>query len=231
MALAVIPARGGSKRIPRKNAADFCGRPMIAWPIRAALDSGCFERVIVSTDDPDLAAIARDCGAETPFLRPAALSDDQTGVLAVVAHAIETLEMDGAHHEPVCCLFATAPFLQAGDLHAAAARMGETDVDYVFSAARYAFPIQRAFRMADGGGCEMFHPELFNTRSQDLEEAYHDAAQFYFGARAAWLEERPVFTPRARAVVLPPSRVWDIDTPQDWERAELMFRALGLDKS
>lgn len=231
MALAVIPARGGSKRIPRKNGAEFCGRPMIAWPIRAAQESGCFERIIVSTDDPDLAALARDCGAQTPFLRPAALSDDRTGVIDVIRHSIEALEAEGAHHEPVCCLFATAPFLQASDLQAASARMNEPDVDYVFSAARYAFPIQRAFRMAPDGGCEMFHPELFNTRSQDLEEAYHDAAQFYFGARAAWLEGRPVFTPRARAVVLPPSRVWDIDTPQDWERAELMFRALGLDAS
>ncbi|MCC5996829.1 MAG: pseudaminic acid cytidylyltransferase [Oceanicaulis sp.] len=229
MALAVIPARGGSKRIPRKNAADFCGRPMIAWPIRAALESGCFERLVVSTDDPELAEVARACGAETPFLRPDHLSDDRTPVIDVIGHAIETLEAAGEHHEHVCCLFATAPFLKAEDLRASAGLIAADGVDYVFSAARYGFPIQRAFRVTEAGGCEMFNPGQFHTRSQDLEEAYHDAAQFYWGARSAWLERRPVFTPRARPVVLPPSRVWDIDTPQDWERAELMFRALGLD--
>ncbi|WFF42657.1 pseudaminic acid cytidylyltransferase [Salinicola endophyticus] len=225
MRLAVIPARGGSKRIPRKNIKAFCGKPMIAWSIQAALASRCFDRVIVSTDDDEIAAVAREWGAETPFTRPAALSDDHTGTLPVIAHAITEIQQAGVSLEAVCCLYATAPFVSADDLISGLDRLEGEDVDYAFSVTSYAFPIQRALRMTPEGRVAMFEPERFNTRSQDLEEAWHDAGQFYWGRPEAWLAGRPLFSARAVPVKLPRHRVQDIDTPEDWQRAEWLFKA------
>lgn len=228
MRLAVVPARGGSKRIPRKNIKAFCGKPMLAWAIEAALESQCFDRIVVSTDDEEIATAALDCGAEVPFLRPLELSDDYTGTIPVVAHAIRTLQSQGASPERVCCIYATAPFLQAGDLSQGLKALEESGADYAFSVTRYEFPIQRAIRIADSGRVEMFYPEHFNTRSQDLEAAYHDAAQFYWGRTDAWLSARTIFSQAAVPVVLPHHRVQDIDTPEDWERAEWMFKSMAL---
>ena len=224
MTLCVIPARGGSKRIPRKNIRPFLGKPMIAWPIEAALESGLFDHVIVSTDDEEIAAAARAAGAEVPFMRPPELADDYTGTAGVIAHAIRKTTGEGAPDEEVCCLYATAPFVTASDLREGLHLLRKSGKDYVFTACAFPAPIQRALRLTDEG-VEMFHPEHENTRSQDLEPAFHDAGQFYWGRARAWLEDIPVFSRAARALVLPAWRVQDIDTEEDWIRAELMMRA------
>lgn len=226
MRLAVIPARGGSKRIPRKNIREFCGKPMIAWSIEAALESACFDRVIVSTDDQEIAETARHYGADVPFVRPVELSDDHTGTIPVIAHAIDWQTRSGELPEAVCCLYATAPFVRAADLKQGLDLLNITDCDYAFSVTSYAFPIQRALRLDGNGKTVMFHPEHAHTRSQDLEEAWHDAGQFYWGRTATWLAETPVMSASSSPVVLPRYRVQDIDTPEDWVRAELMFSAL-----
>lgn len=226
MNLCVIPARGGSKRILRKNIREFCGKPMIAWSIEAALGSNCFDRVIVSTEDAEIAELSRHFGAEVPFIRPAALSDDHTGTTEVVAHAIEAMTALGAKPSRVCCLYATAPFVRTEDICRGLDLLENNDVDYAFSVTSYAFPIQRAMRMKLNGCVEMFSPQYFQTRSQDLEEAFHDAGQFYWGTADAWLALKPIFSANSLAVVLPRNRVQDIDTPEDWECAEMMFRLL-----
>jgi len=228
MRLAVIPARGGSKRIPRKNIRPFGGKPMIAWSIEAALQSGCFDQVVVSTDDTEIADVARAHGAAVPFMRPAELSDDHTGTIPVIRHAIEWFQRQGTAPEKVCCIYATAPFIRAEDIRKGLEILDTTGCEYAFSVTSYAFPIQRALRLTTTGRVEMFHPEHFNTRSQDLEEAYHDAGQFYWGQSSAWLAGKPIFSPAAAPVILPRHRVQDIDTPEDWERAEWMFKAMRV---
>lgn len=231
MKLAVIPARSGSKRIPRKNIRPFAGRPMIAWSIGAAVQSGLFDRVIVSTDDEDIAQVSRSLGAEAPFLRPAHLSDDHTPTVPVVAHAIEWLRLQGSQAQQVCCIYATAPFITTADLQLGAEILRETGCDYAFSVTTFAFPIQRALRMTAKNRVAMFNPEHLLTRSQDLESAYHDAGQFYWGRAEAWLSGSPIFGENSAPVVLPRHRVQDIDTAEDWVRAELMFNALKLSES
>jgi N-acylneuraminate cytidylyltransferase len=226
MRLAVIPARGGSKRIPRKNIKPFCGKPMIARSIEAALASGCFDRVIVSTDDAEIADVARQYGAQVPFMRPAELSDDYTGTVPVIRHAVEWFIANGEAPEQVCCIYATAPFVTGEDIRRGLESLVGNECDYAFSVTSYAFPIQRAIRITSTGRVEMFHPEHFNTRSQDLEEAYHDAGQFYWGQAGAWIRGKPVFSELSVPVILPRHRVQDIDTLEDWERAQWMFKAL-----
>jgi pseudaminic acid cytidylyltransferase len=223
MKLAVIPARGGSKRIPRKNIRPFHGQPIIGWSIAAARDSGCFDRIIVSTDDAEIAEVARALGAKVPFVRPPELSDDHAGTIPVIAHAIEWHRRAGFQPSSVCCIYATAPFVGAEDLRQGLLTLEGTQADYVFSATSYAFPIQRAIRLKEGNAVEMFDPANFVKRSQDLEHAYHDAGQFYWGRADAWATGVPVFSHRARALVLPRWRVSDIDTAEDWECAELLF--------
>lgn len=226
MKLAVIPARGGSKRIPRKNIKIFGGLPMIAWSIRAAQQSECFDRIIVSTDDQEIAEIARSHGAEVPFIRPGELSDDHAGTIPVIAHATQWQNQYGTNANQVCCIYATAPFVQSGDIRRGLEILQNTGAEYAFSVTSYAFPIQRAIRITPEQRVEMFEPKRFNTRSQDLEEAWHDAGQFYWGKAQAWLNAKPVFSPDAAPVPLPRHRVQDIDTPEDWERAEWMFKAI-----
>lgn len=226
MRLAVIPARGGSKRIPRKNIRPFGGVPMIAWSIRAAAESGCFERIVVSTDDAEIAQVARDYGADVPFMRPADLSDDHTGTIPVIAHAVRWQGENGPAADEICCIYATAPFIRPCDIRQGLRVLGETGADYAFSVTSYAFPIQRAIRLTPGGRMAMFQPEHFNTRSQDLEEAWHDAGQFYWGKAEAWLAGTPIFGHASAPVPLPRHRVQDIDTQEDWERAEMMLHSL-----
>lgn len=226
MRVAIIPARGGSKRIPRKNIKEFCGKPMIAWSIEAALESGCFDRVVVSTDDTEIAEVARQYGAEIPFMRPAELSDDFTGTLPVIRHAIAWLQTHGTPVESACCLYATAPFVLPSDLSTGYQQLLDSGQDYAFSVTSYAFPIQRAIRITDQGRVSMFNPEHFTTRSQDLEEAWHDAGQFYWGTSEAWLAEKAIFAEGSVPVKLPRHRVQDIDTPEDWTRAEWLFKAM-----
>ena len=226
MQIAVIPARGGSKRIPRKNIKPFCGKPMIAWSIEAARLSGCFDRIIVSTDDAETAKVARDHGAEVPFIRPPELSDDHTGTIPVIAHAIDWMKRNIGPVDFACCLYATAPFVQAEDLRRGFDVLQQSGADYAFSITSYAFPIQRSIRITSDQRVEMFSPEHFTARSQDLEEAFHDAGQFYWGGAAAWLAGKPIFSHDAAPVLLPRHSVQDIDTLEDWKRAELMFMSL-----
>lgn len=226
MRVAVIPARGGSKRIPRKNILPFCGKPMIAWSIEAALASGCFDQVLVSTDDKEIAEVALQHGATVPFVRPQSLADDFTGTGAVIAHAIQFLQAARQTCEQVCCIYATAPFVRAEDLQQGLQVLQEGACEFAFSVTSYAFPIQRALRISAAGGVEMFQPACFAMRSQDLEHAYHDAGQFYWGTCQAWLDGKPIFAPYSRPVVLPRFRVQDIDTTEDWLHAEALFKIL-----
>jgi pseudaminic acid cytidylyltransferase len=225
MRMAVIPARGGSKRIPRKNVKLFCGKPIIAWPIEAALRAGCFDDVIVSTDDLEIARIAEQHGANVPFLRPATLANDFVGTIPVIRHATEWLQQNGKSPHQVCCIYATAPFLHESDLLRGLALLQENKCSYAFSVTSYQYPIQRAIRITEQGRVEMVQPEYLNTRSQDLEETMHDAAQFYWGEAQAWLEERPIFASTSVPVFVSRQLVQDIDTLEDWSLAEKMFAA------
>ena len=226
MKIAVIPARGGSKRIPRKNIKPFRGKPMIAWSIEAAKRSGLFEHIIVSTDDAEISEVARQHGAEAPFVRPAELSNDHAATTAVIAHATKWALKQRWPVEAVCCLYATAPFIQAADLKRGLELLESGPWAFVFSATEFAAPIFRSFKQREGGGIEMFFPEHFGTRSQDLPIALHDAAQFYWGRPEAWVEEKRVFDAHSRVVVIPRWRVQDIDNADDWTRAELLGSAM-----
>jgi N-acylneuraminate cytidylyltransferase len=225
MRVAIIPARGGSKRIPRKNLRDFCGRPIIGWSIATALSSGLFDKVIVSTDDEEIAGVATSLGALVPFRRPAALSDDHAGTLAVVRHAIQACRELGWHPHLACCLYATAPFVEAADLQRGLDALADPALLYAFSATSFAFPVQRAIRIDGHGRVSPVWPENIPRRSQDLESLYHDAGQFYWGRADAFAQELPLFAPHAAAVLMPRHRVQDIDDEEDWVRAEWLFRA------
>lgn len=227
-AIAIIPARGGSKRVPRKNIKAFHGQPMIAYSIQAALESGLFARVVVSTDDAEIAEVARSWGAEVPFVRPAELADDHAGTVEVIQHAVAALREQGEDFAYACCLYATAPFVTPADLaRGLEALEGHPDKAYAFTVTDYASPVQRALRLRPDGGVESLYPEFYETRSQDLEPAFHDAGQFYWGRTQAWAQGAPLHAPHSLPVRLPRHRVQDIDTPEDWQRAEVLFAALG----
>ena len=230
MQLAVIPARGGSKRIPRKNIKMFHGQPMIAWSIQAAINSGGFDEVWVSTDDEEIAVVAQAYGAKVPFLRPAYLSDDFATTADVMSHAVEEFgKLNHALPDYICCLYATAPFVTKTDLLQGLDKIkNNSNLNYVFSATTYPFPIQRAIKLNEHDTVEMFSPQHFNVRSQDLEEAWHDAGQFYWGTAEAWLNKAMIFSTQSRVVELPRFRVQDIDTQEDWDRAEWLFKAIQL---
>lgn len=224
MKVAILPARGGSKRIPRKNVREFAGRPMLAWPVAAALESGLFERVLVSTDDPQIAEIARAAGAEAPFLRPAELSGDHAATLPVVQHALRWLQGQGEAVEFACCIYPATPLLRAADLREGWERLRGSGAPYAVSVSSYDAPVQRAMRVRTDGRLQMLQPELAHTRSQDLEEVFHDAGQFYWGRAEAWHAGLPLLSESAVPVRLPRERVQDIDTEEDWRRAEQLFR-------
>lgn len=226
MRIAVIPARGGSKRIARKNVKHFHGKPMLAWSIETALASNCFDRVIVSTDDEEIAAIAKTAGADVPFLRPAELADDFTPTVPVVAHAVDWFARHQGPVDSACCVYAAAPFIRSQDLVSAYDLMIQTGACYAFPVTSFAFPVQRGVRILENGKMEMFYPEHALTRSQDLEEAFHDAGQFYWGLSEAWLSGKTIIGPDAAALPIPRERVQDIDTPEDWDRAEKLFSLL-----
>jgi pseudaminic acid cytidylyltransferase len=226
MKIAVIPARGGSKRIPDKNIRDFCGKPMLHYPIEAARRSGGFDRIIVSTDSERIADVARKAGAEVPFMRPAHLADDMTPTVPVIQHAIEWMQRTQAEPTHVCCIYATAPFLSPDDLRAGFEAMVSAGAAYAIGVTKYSFPIQRALRVTPKGRIAMFQPEHFSTRSQDLEPAFHDAGQFYWGTARAWMDGVSDYSGESVPVFIPSHRVQDIDDNDDWLRAELMYRAL-----
>lgn len=226
MKIAVIPARGGSKRIPRKNIKEFCGKPMIAWSIEAARASEMFDYIMVSTDDAEIADVARQWGAEVPFLRPAELSNDHAGTTEVVAHATQWVLEQGWPVTAVCCIYATAPFVQVKDIECGWQALESGDWSYAFTVTDFASPIFRSFKRTAEGGVEMFFPEYFESRSQDLPVALHDAGQFYWGRPSAWIEDKRIFDHHSWPIVIPRWRVQDIDNHDDWVRAELIFKQL-----
>jgi N-acylneuraminate cytidylyltransferase len=225
-AIAVIPARGGSKRIPRKNIRVFAGKPIIAHSIDCALRSGTFERVIVSTDDAEISTVARRFGAEVPFTRPAELSDDHTGTADVIAHAVRFVLDEGTLPSAVCCIYPTAPFLRPEDLVRGLELLESGGLQFVLAATTFAYPIFRSFRRKSSGELEMLFPEYLNTRSQDLPDVLHDAGQFYWGTPNAWLNYTNIFGEFSRVVEIPHWRVQDIDTEEDWIRAEAMASSI-----
>jgi pseudaminic acid cytidylyltransferase len=223
MRIAVIPARGGSKRIPRKNIKEFCGKPMIAWAIITALESRLFDHVIVSTDDEEIGAISRKWGAETPFLRPAELADDLTPTAPVIAHVVKACLEKGLEIEYACCIYPCAPFLQVDDLIIAFDLLEHNNADFVYPVTEYAHPIQRAMRQLPTGRMQFINSENELTRTQDLEKLYHDSGQFYWGRASAWLGHRRMHTD-GLGMTIPSWRVVDIDSMDDWHRAEDIFK-------
>ncbi len=230
MNIAIIPARGGSKRIPRKNIRPFNGKPMIAYAIAAAKASGLFDHVVVSTDDGEIAGVALSFGAEVPFFRPAELSDDHTSTVPVVAHAIRACCDLGWVFEYVCCIYPGVPFIREQDLRGALELLKCSRASYSFPVTRFPSAIQRALRRMGDGTMLPFDPQHELTRSQDLEPAFHDAGQFYWGRAEAWLNVSRIHS-SSTGFVIPNWRVVDIDTPEDWARAEalsgLVARAAG----
>jgi pseudaminic acid cytidylyltransferase len=228
-AVAILPARGGSKRIPHKNRRLFAGLPAIGWPIAAAQNSGCFDRIVVSTDDDDIASVARDLGAEVPFRRDAGLADDYTGTTEVIRDTI--LRLGLAPDTPVCCLYPTAFFVTAQDLQDGFANLN-AGADWVLALGEYRTPIDRAYRRLPGGQLvEARSSDMMPKRSQDLEPAYFDAGQFYWARASTWCAPEKRVWDGAAAVELPAERCIDIDTPADWDLAERMFKLLGLGRN
>lgn len=227
MKIAVIPARGGSKRIPGKNTKPFLGRPIIGYSIEAALSCGLFDHVIVSTDSQEVATTAREEGAEVPFLRPEDIAGDHTPVLDVLRHAVRWYQDRGTKVDNVSLIYATAPFLRAEDLANGFKALGDGGYRSSMSVARFTYPVQRALQMTAKGGLEMIHKEHLLTRSQDLPDAYMDAAQFIWTSPET-LEacSKSLLECGVAPVVLPTSRVQDIDTLEDWDRAEVLYQAL-----
>lgn len=224
MNIAVIPARGGSKRIPRKNIKYFAGKPMIAHAIAAAKSSALFDHVVVSTDDDQIAQIAREWGAETPFARPNELADDHTPTAPVVAHAIRACERLGWPIELVCCIYPGTPFIEIDDLKGALALLRHSGADYCCPVAEFPSAIQRALKRNDDGRVQPLYPQYELVRTQDLEKAFYDAGQFYWGTKEAWLSNPRVHS-GAAGYLIPSWRVVDIDTGDDWDRAERMHQA------
>lgn len=228
MNIAVIPARGGSKRIPRKNIKEFNGKPMIVWSIEAAIKSELFDQVIVSTDDIEIAEIAKSNDASVPFLRPSHLANDTAGTTPVIAHAIQWTIENNLKPKNVCCIYATAPFINVEDLKLGHQIIKQEKWNYAFPVTTFPSPIFRSFRADESAGIEMFYPENFNVRSQDLPEAFHDAGQFYWGKTEAWLDQKTLFSEKSYPIKIPRWRVQDIDTLEDWTRAESIFKSLKL---
>lgn len=229
MNICIIPARSGSKRIPRKNIKLFCGQPIISYSIKSALESKIFDHVIVSTDDSEIAKIAMNYGASVPFFRPKNLSDDHSTSIDVINHAFFWVEENIGKVDLVCALYATAPFTTSKDLTNAYEKIIQhKDCQVVYPIVEFNFPIQRAIKLAEDGSVTMFEPKHLTTRSQDLEKAYHDAGQF------CWMKSKFIgsgaspFSEIARPIKIPHYRVQDIDTKDDWIRAELIFKALNL---
>ena len=224
MKIAVIPARGGSKRIPRKNIKDFCGKPMIAWAITIAQESGLFDHIIVSTDDEEIADIGRKWGAEIPFLRPLELADDDTPTVPVVAHAVKSCIDNGWVVEYACCIYPCVPFLEIDDLKSSIDFAKNKDANFIYSVTEYPHPVQRSMRRFPSGEMQFLSPECELTRTQDLEKSYHDAGQFYWGKARVWLEHKRMHT-GGLGMVIPNWRIVDIDSMDDWVRAENLYKA------
>ena len=223
MKVAVIPARGGSKRIPRKNIKSFAGIPMLGHSILIAKASGLFDHIVVSTDDEEIRGIAKDFGAEVPFMRPAELSEDYTPTVPVIAHAIRSCQEKGWEMDYACCIYPCVPFLMVEDLKQAFGTLDVSSADYSFSMAEFPSAIQRALRRNIDGQMSSMNPESELVRTQDLIAAYYDAGQFYWGRTESWLEGKSIHN-GGIGQLIPSWRAVDIDTADDWKRAEILYK-------
>lgn len=228
--IAIIPARSGSKRIPKKNIKDFFGKPMISYAIEATRQCGIFDRIIVSTDSDEVVRTAVRYGAEAPFLRPPELSDDHTPTAPVLLHALDFLHENGVETDYICCIYPTAVFIQPQYLIEGHRVITENRVKSVFSVTSYTFPIFRALRINSKQQLKMFWPEHEMTRSQDLPETYHDAGQFYWLDAGKFKKSGKIYGDDSMPVILPRYLVQDIDTPEDWEVAERLYRGFNYKK-
>lgn len=225
MKIAVITARGGSKRIPRKNIREFCGKPILAYSIEAALQSEVFDKVMVSTDDREISEIAVRYGAEVPFFRSGRTADDFASTADVLEEVLQEYGKRGQHYDRVCCIYPTAPFLTPQRLRQAMSLLDETQADSVLPVVRFSFPPQRGL-VEEEGLLRYKWPENANTRSQDLEPFYHDVGQFYCIRSSSFERQRKLVMERTVPLVLSEMEIQDIDTPEDWRLAEMKFRLL-----
>ena len=223
MNLCVIPARGGSKRIPRKNIKKFCGKPMIGYAIEAAIKSKIFDHIIVSTDDLEIKNVSLQAGAEVPFLRPKELADDHTPTVPVVANAIQKCWDLGWNPIDVCCVYPCNPFLSSVSLSLGYGLLKDHPAKYIFPITEFPSPIQLAIQRDKSGLSQPFYPENELKRTQDLEQAYHDAGQFYWAGAETW-RSNPKIHASSMTLVIPRSKVVDIDTTEDWILAEKLFK-------
>lgn len=223
--LCIIPARGGSKRIPRKNIKPFMGKPIMAYSIEAALKSGIFDEVMVSTDDEEFADVAKKYGASVPFLRSEATANDYATTVDVILEVIDTYKQRGMVFDTICCLYSTAPFVTSERLKEASSKLSD-NVDACFTIVEYSYPIQRSLRINDAGQVEMTYPEHLKSRTQDLEKIYHDAGQFYFVKTETLIEEKTVWCKHTAPLVLSELEVQDLDTLTDWQLAEMKYELL-----
>jgi pseudaminic acid cytidylyltransferase len=231
MNIAIIPARGGSKRIPRKNIRNFCGLPMIAWSIQAAQKAGIFDRIIVSTDDFEISKIAKKYGAEVPFMRNITLANDYTPTLPVISNALENINAN--EDDLVCCIYPTAPFLEAFTILNSFEFFKKTkNTNFLVSITSFGYPLDRALVKSQKGEIRMINPDNTLVRSQDLQDYYHDAGQFYWATCETWTKKGVnIFAESTFGFILPTHKVQDIDTEEDWLRAELMMTAyLNINK-
>ncbi len=223
--LCIIPARGGSKRIPRKNIKPFMGKPIISYSIEAALNSGVFDEVMVSTDDEEIAGVARQFGASVPFLRSAETSNDYATTVDVLLEVVNRYKEQGKVFDTICCLYSTAPFVTSDRLKVASSRINDS-IDACFTIVQYSYPIQRSLRINENNCVEMKFPEHLKSRTQDLEKVYHDAGQFYFVKTDALVKEKTVWCKRTAPLILSELEVQDLDTLTDWQLAEMKYQLL-----
>ena len=226
MKVAIIPARGGSKRIEKKNIKFFCGKPIISRSIEIAHKTKLFDKIIVSTENKEIASIARRYNAETPYIRPFKLAGDRIGTAMVVSHAIRWLNNQGEYPHAVCCIYPTAVFAKPADIIKAYKKMINGNWNYVFSATTFQSTVIRSFTKLQNHGVKMLFPSKYNSRTQDLKKTYHDAGQFYWGRPEAWLKLKPVFNQLSTIINISRWRAHDIDTLEDWKQAEIIYKSL-----
>lgn len=229
MHIVIIPARGGSKRIPKKNIKNFYGKPIIAWSILTAIKSKLFDKIIVSTDNKKIAELSKHYGAEIPFIRDKSLSDDVTGLDSVIQNALKILLKKGWIIDSVCCILPTSPFTKIDDLIAAKKIIQRDNIDYVFAATNFNYTIYRSF-IIKKNKIKINYPKKLHRRSQDFEEVYHDAGQFYWGCAKSWLKKKSIFGNNSKIIKIPNWRTQDINIPDDWHRAELIYKIINKKK-
>lgn len=228
--LAIIPARGGSKRIPRKNIKFFLGKPIISYSINAVVNSGLFDEIMVSTEDLEIADVARFNGAQVPFIRTENNSDDFATLSDVISEVIESYKSLGREFENICCILPTAPFITAQKIIDGYEKLISEDLSSVFPVIEFSYPIQRSLKFEDGE-IKMTCDEYLNSRSQDLPKRYHDSGQYYWFNVEAFLKERKVFTQNSSAIIISELEAQDIDTELDWRLAELKYQLMLDDKN